>query len=206
MLTPSLGPGTARNPSTVNLVVAPAAAPLDVTPQVFQTARQIVFTIPPTDTTNDPTAVTEAVGSLSIVGGQPVMVGGQGLSATPAIDVFLATVDGTTSWKIIGWVTGVDLPSDLVMLPPATYAIGPPPPPPASTPPPGVYLLSGRQIDAIEKDVLRLPHHKIAACAPKQGQEGLVADQRAARRISDLRSDCAHKWLQLREKCPFAAT
>jgi hypothetical protein len=142
MLTPSLGPGTAKNPSTVNLVVAPAAAPLDVTPQVFQTARQIVFTIPPTDTTNDPTAVTEAVGSLSIVGGQPVMVGGQGLSATPAIDVFLATVDGATSWIITGWVTGADLPSDLVMLPPATYAVGPAAPPPGSTPPPGVYLLS----------------------------------------------------------------
>jgi hypothetical protein len=142
LITPSLGPATPfPPPSRMGLVAAPAPAPLGVTPQVLQTARQITFTIPPGNI-SDPTLVTAASAPLSITGGQPVLVGGQGLSATPPLDVFLATIDGATSWTVTGWVSGTPLASDLVLLPPASYAIAPAPPPPASTPIPGVYLLS----------------------------------------------------------------
>jgi hypothetical protein len=141
LITPSQGPSTPfPPPKRMGLVAAPAPAPFSVSPQVFQTARQATFTVPPGDT--DPTLVTITTAPLSITGGQPVLVGGQGLKATPPLDVFLSTIDGATTWTVTGWISGAALASDLVLLPPSAYAIAPAPAPPASTPAPGVYLLS----------------------------------------------------------------
>jgi hypothetical protein len=144
LLTPSATPAALpQAPATMNLVVAPAVASLDTTPQVFQTARQITFTVPAGDT-DDPDVVTTRAAPLVVTGGVRVLVGGQGLSTTPPIDVFLATIDGTSSWKVTSWViTGTDLASDLVMQPPSAYALTVAAVDPlTTTPPPGVYMLS----------------------------------------------------------------
>jgi hypothetical protein len=141
-LKPSHPPTTPFSPPRqIGLALAPLAAEFVETPQLFGGAREIVLTIPGGDT-SDPESVTSIATPPSLVGGQITKIGGQGLAGMPPPDLFLTTLDGSTSWTVTGWLQTPRLDAIAHLLPPAAYAVGAAPSPPATTPVPGAYILS----------------------------------------------------------------
>jgi len=146
-------PPPAAPPTKAGLVVAPAIQPLDVTPQLFGGADQIVFQVPPGGT---PDQVGESVAQALIVPGKALLVGGQGLDQPQAAQVYLASLDGTTEWKITSWRTVAPLAGATVLDAPAAVGL------PAGSPPPGAYrLMVGKDAPAVRSDYI------IVAAAPR---------------------------------------
>ena len=141
LMTPSQPPDTASPPPRkVDIAVAPAAAPLAATPQLFGPSRAVSLAVPAGST--DPTQVVTTAAPLVATAGARLLVGGQGLSGSLAINVFLGTLDGTPPWNVTQWRANATLDAELVLNLPTTYSLASLPAVPANLPPPGVYLLA----------------------------------------------------------------
>jgi hypothetical protein len=140
-LTPSQPPDTqAAPPTKIGLALAPVAPTTNGAPTLFQPARVIDFMVPPGDTDAD--VVTARPEQTAAVGGGQVLIGGANLDAAAAANVFLSTLDGTSSWTVTAWRTGTPSASSLVLSLPSAYALDIASVSTSVTPPPGVYLLA----------------------------------------------------------------